>query len=88
MDFYMLDPGGLALQRCYFSDLNVVYPQVHDIRALIEFEPHTPSIQTWDIIVGFHPYTMKGFKNLQILVYRILCCFSIILHEYVLSYSC
>ena len=34
MDFYMLDPGGLALQRCYFSDLNVVYPQVHDSLVL------------------------------------------------------
>ena len=51
MDFYMLDPGGLALQRCYFSDLNVVYLQVHDIWALIEFEPHTPSIQTCTLVL-------------------------------------
>ena len=56
MDFYMLDPGGLALQRCYFSDLNVVYLQVHDIWALIEFEPHTPSIQTCTLVLdqGHH----------------------------------
>ena len=33
MDLYMLDPGVLALQRCYFPDLNVVYPQIHDNRA-------------------------------------------------------
>ena len=56
MDFYMLDPGGLALQRCYFSDLNVVYPQVHDIRALIEFEPHTPSIQTCTLVLDLGHY--------------------------------
>ena len=56
MDFYMLDPGGLALQRCYFSDFNVVYPQVHDIRALIEFEPHTPSIQACTLVLDLGHY--------------------------------
>ena len=56
MDFYMLDPGGLALQRCYFSDLNVVYPQVHDIRVVII---------TQDLYSQFYSYIFLHLLHVQ-----------------------